>query len=208
MIGLAGLVAATAIAAGWMALSHGGVRKGARALREEAPPSASAASAATSTEPGDVRDQVSLMQAQLNGLLAERAQEGALRPAPAAASSAPADPAQEHAEADRRLRERVERVETDFQAELRDSKWSRAASSEFQTAVARNGLLQSAFQNIDCRSSTCRVEMLDDRSPDFRKQLQLLIRDIGPSLPIMTGHRETRADGTEVAIYYWSKNSG
>jgi hypothetical protein len=162
------------------------------------------ATASESADSRDLREEVGLLRAQLNGLLAERAQENTARSVAMAAPAAPIASTPDHAAGDARLFEHVQKVETAFQAEARDPKFARQAADDFRTALTHSEVLQNAFQNIECRSTTCRVEMLDDRSAKFQGQLHQLIQEVGPTLPIMTGRRTVRQDGTPIAVYYWS----
>lgn len=78
------------------------------------------------------------------------------------------------------------------------------AAAELEASVASGALLKNAFQSVDCRTSMCRVEMLDDRSSGFFMQLNELVLSVAPHLPNMTGKHTKRPDGTAITIYYFS----
>jgi hypothetical protein len=126
---------------------------------------------------------------------------------PTSASAAALDPAGGPAAEDARREQYFEGVEADFDAEPSDPRWSRTTASEFQSSVARSDILRKALESIDCRSSTCRIELKDDPSPQFREQIQELARDVAPVVPSMKGHRFTKPDGTTSMVLYWSKGS-
>jgi len=161
---------------------------------------------ASSNGSREVQDRLDLLQAQVAGLRQELAERQAIAVAAPANSAAAPDPAST-ADQDRVMRERLEQVQANFEAEPRDMKWSRATTTELGSAIAGGPMLQAAVLSVDCRSATCRVEMLDDRSPAFHRQLEALARTVGPDLPSMAGERVMRPDGTAIAVYYWSRGS-
>jgi hypothetical protein len=181
------------------------------ALAARPKPSRSAAAAAQtpaeSVAPANDRamqDRLQLLEARIAGLQQQLAERGQAAPPAAPTASAPIlDRAADEA----RAQEHIRQVEADFEAESRDPHWARETAADFEGVVAHNDRLKGAFQNIECRSSTCRVEMLDDRSKEFTLQLSELARTVGPNLPTMNGERKTRPDGTAVAVFYWSKGS-
>ena len=150
---------------------------------------------------------LALLQAQVTGLQAQLAGKAAPAPAPAVPAAEQRTPEEVSAAEAKAWHELIAQTEMTFQAEARDPKWSQETSTAFRAAVMESGLLRAAFQNVDCRSSMCRVEMLDDRSPAFMTQLQNLILRVGPALPTMRGEHVTRPDGSKATIYYLSKES-
>jgi hypothetical protein len=199
----AGVLMAAAVV--WM------VRSGIRP--HDAAPKTAAHAAPVDSAPSDdadareLRARLDILQAQISGLqqqLADRA--GNAVPAPPASSATSPKPLDDTADK-KRVIDRLEQVDLDFQVETRDPRWSRNTTSEFRSAVGRSDVLQKAFQSIDCRSTTCRVEMLDDRSPEFQRALMELAHTLTATVPSMSGRRLVRPDGTAVAVYYWSTGS-
>jgi hypothetical protein len=139
--------------------------------------------------------ELALLTSQVSQL---RSEVGARTAAPLAAARP--DP-------ERYGRERLERLEAAFGAEARDRGWSEETSSAFRTGIMRGDRLRRALQTIDCRSETCRLEMADDRSPEFQQELQQLALDVGTELPSMAFHFVTKPDGTRSVVYFWSKHS-
>ena len=150
---------------------------------------------------------LALLQAQVTGLQAQLAGKPAPTPAPAAPAAEQRTPEEVSAAEAKAWHELIAQTEATFQAEARDPKWSQETSATFRAALMESSLLRAAFQNLDCRSSMCRVEMLDDRSPEFMTQLQNLILRVGPALPTMRGEHVTKPDGSKATIYYLSKES-
>jgi len=180
-----------------------------------------AAHAAEQADPAAAPDPAVAMQAQLDNLQARvlelqqqvadgHASAAAVASVAAALSARPAanEPAPDSAEEHRRMKEHLDEVVADFEAEPRDEHWGRERTAEFQGWLAKSDLLKKAFQNLECRSSMCRVEMLDDRSQKFFAQLTEMVASVGQQLPTVTGQRKTRPDGTEIAVYYFSKEGG
>lgn len=178
------------------------------AKRHTAPRISAEQSAAAPADGGATREQLSALQARVTDL--QRQLDA--RAVVAVASALPAPPpigeiAPDHAAEQRRLEEQMQQVATEFEAEPRDNNWARDRTAEFEASVARGNLLKGALQSLECRSSMCRVEMLDDRSPTFFNQLNEMISSVGAQLPSMAGERKKRPDGTAVAVYYFSKDS-
>jgi hypothetical protein len=172
--------------------------------------SVAAAEAEPTTAPANARamqERLELLEARVAGLQEQLAERGAAAPLPARALAAAPDGAPDPATDERRLEEHMRQVEASFDVETRDPRWARETASKFQDVVAGSDQLKKAFQGIECRSSTCRLEMLDDRSREFYLRMSDLARAIGSELPTMNGERTTRPDGTAVAIYYYTKGS-
>lgn len=127
-------------------------------------------------------------------------------PAPAAAADAAPPPINEADEHARRQAE-MDRVVAEFETESREANWSRDITAAFQAQFEKGALLKGALQSLDCRSSRCRLEMLDDRSPAFQNQLNQMAIELGRQLPSMAGQRITRADGKPVFVYFFSRSS-
>jgi hypothetical protein len=201
VLGLAGLVAVALV---WKAFEQSPKRDVRGAIAAEQGQSARSANGERTTEA-----RLNLLQAQVLGLQ----QQLATQQLPSAAAESPVAPppveeATPDTEADqRRLEAHMQEVVASFEAESRDANWARARTEDFQKSFTRGNLLKQAVQSVDCRSTMCRVEMLDDRSPGFFKELNDMVSIIGSNLPSMSGQRVTRPDGTAVAVYFFSKDS-
>jgi hypothetical protein len=199
--GVAGLLVAATV---WKVVDRAPKRGAQRVIATEQQLPESAASDARATE-----DRLNRLQAQVG----ELRQQLAIEQLAKASAQVPVSPppvesaTPDRAAEQRRLEEHMQGIVADFEAESRDANWARDRTEEFQKSFARGSLLKKAVQSLDCRSTTCRVEMLDDRSADFFKELNDMVSIIGRSLPTMAGQRVTRPDGTAVAVYFFSKDS-
>jgi len=206
VLGLASLLAAALV---WRAFDPAPKRAAAGAIASEQRSSDGSTSEARASEErlNGLHGEVVALRQQL------AAQQLAAQQLAAVSGQAPVAPppveqaAPDRAADQRRLEEHLQGVVADFEAEPRDVNWARDRTEEFHRSFARGRLLEQAVQSVDCRSSMCRVEMLDNRSPDFFKELNDMVSTIGPHLPSMSGQRLTRPDGTAVAVYFFSKDS-
>jgi hypothetical protein len=155
-----------------------------------------------------LEQQVAGLQQQLTRQqwLASHSAASPVAAAPDASAAPPPAPPDEAADLARQQAE-MDRVVADFEAESRDANWSRDITAAFQAQLDQQALLKGALQSLDCRASLCRLEMLDDRSPAFQTQLNRMALGLARQLPSMAGQRLTRADGTPIFVYFFSKNS-
>jgi hypothetical protein len=74
-------------------------------------------------------------------------------------------------------------TEAKFQLEPRDSEWSRKLTADIQSAALKHGSAKDVLRAIDCRSSTCRLEVVDDR--EKAQDLQNFLMDCSMLFPTM-----------------------
>jgi hypothetical protein len=157
-----------------------------------------------------LKAQVAFLTTQVSQLRAELAERTGAppEPAPGPPADAPSKPsAAEVVQAEAgQWHELMARTETDFQAEPRDPRWASDTSAEMHAAVMERAALRAVFQSVDCRSTTCRLEMTDSPARDFSKQLRTLVMRVGPKLPTMMAEHHTRPDGTKTTVYYFTKD--
>lgn len=184
-------------------------------LFERAPTSRQRPPVATPSAANDSADRAQLQQLQLQmaglqqqltqqRLLAAGQQAGAT---PSAAASDAAPPPPDAAAEHQRQQENLDRIAANFEAEPRDASWSRDTTAAVQAELNQGELLKNALQSLECRSSLCRLEMVDDRSPAFFTQLNRMALKVANRLPSMAGQRLTRPDGKAVFVYYFSKDA-
>jgi hypothetical protein len=201
------VVLSTLLAVGvvWKLLSPGPQRAIARALPAEqsqvtAGPDPNAA----------MQRQINQLQLRVMELQQQVAQNQAAAASSANASAAllpasdpPAEPEQER----KQLQDHMDEVTAEFHAESRNAPWARDRAAEFQTSIDKHELLKKAIQSIECRTSMCRLEMLDDRSQKFFMQFNEMVMSTASNFPSMSGQRVKRPDGTPVTVYYFTKES-
>jgi hypothetical protein len=98
-------------------------------------------------------------------------------------------------------------VEANYQAERRDPRWSQEAAAKLNEALAGFPALSKSVRSIECRSDTCRVEVIDDQKGDFAKQLPLLPQKLAGSLPRLQADFEAQPDGTVKRTLYFSRHA-
>ena len=149
-----------------------------------------------------VESQLAAMRARLEGL--ETA------PAPEANAAAEAPPAVDQPEEVARQKEEwrahMAEVEAEYQLETRDPAWAREAQATITQALDNLPALSKGMRSLDCRSETCRLEVIDDHQPDFDKQLPLLQLGL-TGLPAAKYDRVPEPDGKVRTIVYISRHA-
>ena len=98
-------------------------------------------------------------------------------------------------------------VEADFEAEPRDARWAQETASLLSARASSDAVMRTAVKRIECRSSTCRVEMVDDQKGPFTRQLPLFVQSIGTVFPLAEVRTVENADGTRTLSVYFSSQS-
>jgi len=159
-----------------------------------------------------LRRQVAQLQLQVAAL---SAQLGALKPASSAEGAEPAAPptapltVEQQVEHDRvAWEEHMTAVEADFQAETRDGHWAQSAAAMLQDRAAADGVMRGAVKQIECRSTICRVEMVDDQKGPFGRQLPVFLQSLGGTFPTAQASTSNNPDGTKTLNVYFSTTAG
>jgi hypothetical protein len=117
------------------------------------------------------------------------------------------DPAA-RAKAERERQEQMAVVEANFQQEPTDQMWSFEAAGAVQEALANDEMGQTALRSIECRSSTCRVEMADDDTGGLAKGLPVFLQQLAETLPgSVTANYVDDGAGGKIMILYMSRDS-
>lgn len=109
-------------------------------------------------------------------------------------------------EAERRRREELDAIETDFRRESVNARWRSESAAAIEEALAGIGEIQGAARTLECRSQTCRVELSGDKSAlnDFMPEFALRV---GALLPGITADQIEHGDGTTTLILYLSRHA-
>ena len=171
------------------------------------------------TEVADLRSQVALLRSDLDEVqrqLRQLVQSASQTPLSAKPSGAE-EPADAVVLSEQELREqeadmieaenqrslaRMAAGEAALQQESADGIWSIQAAEALREALANEALSGTTVQDIDCRSTLCRLQVMHDN----REQQALFEHDfrfkVGQLLPRMMMHSEEQTDGTiSVTIY-------
>jgi hypothetical protein len=102
-------------------------------------------------------------------------------------------------------REQLARIDGAFRKETRDPQWSPATAAAVQAALVADNELRMLVRGVECRSHTCRVELLDDGSGKLGALLPALAQAVSPSLPgVLADHGED-ARGAPTVVLYMSR---
>jgi hypothetical protein len=96
-------------------------------------------------------------------------------------------------------------VEANYQSETRDPSWARETHEVIDAALGKLPALAKNVQSLECRSETCRLEIVDDGRPDFAKQLPTLQHGLNGKLPTIQFDYARQPDGSQRTILYMSR---
>lgn len=111
----------------------------------------------------------------------------------------------ELAEEERQVQERAEAIEAKLEAESRDDAWSGGASDRLREAFADERLAEASPQDIECRTTLCRVEV---RHPDEAKlgEFQRVFAfKVASMFPRLAMHRIKNPDGSLTTYVYLAR---
>ncbi len=102
----------------------------------------------------------------------------------------------------------MEKVDAAFRSQTVDQSWSANTTSAIHEVLSstEDGGLQA--ENIDCRSSSCRVELHDDGTGRLGKSLPIVALQLAGSMPTVTANTIPQDDGTSNVVLYMSRDSG
>jgi len=102
----------------------------------------------------------------------------------------------------------MEKIDAAFRRQTIDQSWSANTTSAIHDALnsPEDGALQA--ENIDCRSSSCRVELHDDGTGRLSKSLPIVALQLAGSMPTVTADTIPQEDGTSNVVLYMSRDSG
>lgn len=162
---------------------------------------ASTDAAAAATPASD--DELRQLRAQVAAMRSELAASGRRADAAPSDPSASPDQARRHAERDRqRHAAYVDSLQSSFRLEPTDARWSAATSSRLLDALQRNDALRGAARDVQCRSSSCRIELSLDPGGAVDKQLPLWSQQFADVLPRMVGQAVVRPNGERAMVLY------
>jgi hypothetical protein len=160
--------------------------------------------AASWVEPLENKVNIAALQADVAALHAELKRKN--EPVAMAEPDAPPDEATAQ-ENEARWREHMTEVDAKYQREARDPAWAQTATSQIEKGLTENEALKSLVRRVECRSETCRVEVLNDGKGVFDKQLQPFLNGLSETLPSMQADPVRNADGTTTMVLYLSRST-
>jgi len=97
-------------------------------------------------------------------------------------------------------------VESAFQRQALDSNWAGTASAVVQQALSADEVLRAAGGKVECRSRTCRVEMVEAAPGQVTERLRPLLSKLGENLPRSTVDYVDEGGGRTRIVVYLDKD--
>jgi hypothetical protein len=145
----------------------------------------------------------------MNGLRAKLEKHSASAAEKLAEGTPPRPPRtpEARAEQERLWHEHMAKVDEEFQGEPLESTWSTPTSAAIRSAVESRDGLKDTLRDIDCRSQTCKVEIIDDGTGQVQRDLPLLASDLGETLPNVQAKHQDLGGGRLLMTLYLTKSS-
>jgi len=96
-------------------------------------------------------------------------------------------------------------IEASLEAETVDSAWSGSTSQIIGEAFTGEELAGASLQDIDCRSTLCRVEVQHRDEAKLQEFQRLFPLKVSQALPRMMMHRIDNADGSITTYLYLAR---
>jgi uncharacterized small protein (DUF1192 family) len=116
----------------------------------------------------------------------------------------PLNPAEAKEDSKNKLMEMLAQTQERFLREPSDAYWSSAKKASIRALADKSESLRHAIRNVDCRSHTCRVELIDDAAAKLGENLSFFQSELATTLPNVTTDWEKAPDGTGTYILYMS----
>jgi len=110
-------------------------------------------------------------------------------------------------EDERKHREYMVGVDAAFRNEATDPRWAATTTVAVQAAITETGELRQLARSVECRSSTCRVELTDNGSGKLASVLPAFAMRVGHELPSVDIGRIQDASGAATTVLYMSRHS-
>jgi hypothetical protein len=199
-IGILLVLAAGVVLARWLHAPHADDWRRARepvAVRAVDSPLASVEAARQLAE---VRQELSRLRAEVRTLSHDD------RAAPLAAASNSAPPSAEplsREEQELRFVNYMAAFDRTFHDEPRDHAWAETTGDAIRAVAASEQMPPDLVADIDCRSRTCKVELVDADARSLDKGIDLLIHELAQTLPnARIGHDGDVKNPKPVAVYF------
>ncbi|MBT2746618.1 MULTISPECIES: hypothetical protein [unclassified Lysobacter] len=167
-----------------------------QAVSQSGPAVSAQTQTADPTQSSGSADQIAALQAQIDKL---RTQTAAQR---LHGDAAPADQKRAIEEDSRRHAAFVAGLQAAFGRERVDPRWAPTATTRLRDAINHDATMRGAMRNVECRATTCRVQVSDDGRGSVNKNLPLWSQQLSDLLPRMVGQSVVGANGqTETVLY-------
>jgi hypothetical protein len=154
---------------------------------------------------GELRQQVTLLRREVRDQREQVARIPRTRDVAAIAPDPRTDPVARQ-EAQQTERMRIATSEAAFQGERGDGRWAQATTSAIQAALTQvDDAVRGQVRSIECRSTSCRVEINAGANDSLAQELPLVIAQLGQTLPHMTAGQIDQGDGRQATVLYLSR---
>jgi hypothetical protein len=154
-----------------------------------------------------LEEEVATLRREMVLLRSERSRS--LGPAATPAGTSHPPPARRDAEILAATREArhsaIADIEADFSMEVRDATWSSATAGNIQDIARMNESIGNALRSVECRSRSCRVEIVDDASADTTNNLPTFLMALGSTLPNTVADHVQAPDGHQIYVIYMTR---
>jgi len=160
----------------------------------------------TSSELAELRGRVAALKteiAELRGQVKSKPDAGAALPQTSVpARNAGSRDLQAMAEQEAARHAAMAGVDAAFQRQVLDPDWAGKASSVVQQALNTDEVLRAAGGKVECRSRTCRVEIVEVAPGNLTERLRPLLSQVGETLPRSTVDYVDEGGGrTRIVVY-------
>lgn len=118
---------------------------------------------------------------------------------------AEADLETELAEEERQIQERAKAIEAKLEAEALDGAWSGSASDLLRGAFADEQLAEASPQDIECRTTLCRVEVRHRDEAKLGQFQRVFPSKVASMFPRLAMHRIKNPDGSLTTYVYLAR---
>lgn len=200
-------MATVGLSAYWATRGSGEAAPEAPAQVEAAPePARGPARATSERDLSSVRQRLSDLSDEMTRLRSDLEKRPAAEKPAEVTAPPPLHTAEARAEQERQWHEHMAKVDEEFQGEPVESTWSTSTSATIRTAIQSREALKDTLRRIDCRSQTCRVEIVDDGAGKVQNELSILASDLGDTLPNVQAEHEDLGGGRLLMTLYLTRN--
>ena len=109
-------------------------------------------------------------------------------------------------EAQQAERLRIAASESAFQSQASDPRWSQGTTASIQAMLAQSDeAVRAQVRSVDCRATTCRVEINAGGGQEMQEQLPMIVAQLGGTLPNVTAGQIDQGDGRQATVLYLSR---
>jgi hypothetical protein len=101
----------------------------------------------------------------------------------------------------------MEMIDAAFRRQTIDQSWSANTTSAIHEVLNSTEVGGLHAETIDCRSSSCRVELHDDGTGRLSKSLPIVAQQLAGSMPTVMANTIPQGDGTSNVVLYMSRES-